>query len=406
MEVRIEKSRAKGTIFAPPSKSMAHRYIICAALSQGESLIENVDYSQDILATIDCVRTLGAEVKVDGSTVFVKGADLSKCKSKLSFMCRESGSTMRFFMGIAMCLGCRAEFFGSQTLRNRPFGIYEDICDKQGLIFERHDDSILIEGKISAGEYEIAGNISSQFITGIMYLLPLFDTDSMIKLIPPVESKSYLDLTLQAMADFGVDVRWENGNALIIPGGQSYKSRQISVEGDYSNAAFLEALNFVGGDVLVDGLKADSLQGDKVYKTLFNELKNPNKVIDISDCPDLGPILFAVAAAEKGGKFTGTRRLRIKESDRGTVMCQELSKFGIESKIEENDIEIISSGLQKPVEDVCGHNDHRIVMALSTLLTLTGGRVTEAEAVRKSYPGYFDDIKSLGIEVESDGMDK
>lgn len=399
MIIEINKSIAKGNISAPPSKSMAHRYIICAALSEGCSVIGNVDFSQDILATLDCIEALGATVKRNLGSVEVMGVNACRVHRKVSFMCRESGSTMRFFMGIAMCLGIEAKFYGSETLRNRPFGIYEDLCKANGLTFERQDDCIYIDGKLNGGDYEIEGNISSQFISGLMFAMPLLDDESRICIIPPVESRSYINLTIQAMNDFGMDVVWEDDNIINLHSNRTYKNRNISVEADYSNAAFLSAFNMINGSVEVEGLREDSLQGDRVYKEYYEELKKGCATLDISDCPDLGPILFAVAAANNGGIFTGTKRLKIKESDRGTVMCEELSRFGVDSVMEENRIAIGS--IDKSIENVCaeGHNDHRIVMSMAILLSIIGGRINGAEAVRKSYPGFFDDIKSLGIDV-------
>lgn len=416
MEVTINPSKAKGNIAAPPSKSLAHRYIICAGLAQGESVVTNVDLSEDIRASLDCVRALGAQAVVDKDTVRIQGVQVDDIIGKNSlhntidavdFMCRESGSTMRFFMGVAMLLGIKSRFFGSETLRNRPFGIYEDICASQNISFVRNEDYISIEGKLKAGEYEIKGNISSQFITGLMFVLPLLDSDSKIKLIPPVESKSYINLTIQALAEYGVNVTWDGEETLIIPGNQRYKASNVRVEGDCSNAAFLEAFNVIGGTVNVADLNENTLQGDSVYRELFSKLSTngDESVIDISDCPDLGPILFAVAAATGGGEFTGTKRLKIKESDRGTVMCQELLKFGIDSTMEENRIVIHGGKLKKPTEILDGHNDHRIVMSEAILASITGGAISGAQAVRKSYPGFFEDIKSLGIEVEINGMD-
>lgn len=422
MDVTIRPSKAAGSIAAPPSKSLAHRYIICAGLAKGESVVSNVDMSEDIKASIDCVRALGATVTIEGRTVTVKGIDarnmLESGDKKYSdevvkFMCRESGSTMRFFMGIAMLLGIPSAFYGSETLRNRPFGIYEKICEEQEISFRREEDHISIKGKLRAGEYVIAGNISSQFITGLMFVLPLLDKDSKIKLIPPVESRSYINLTIQSLEMFGVTAKWNGDEELVIPGRQSYQASNVCVEGDCSNAAFLEALNVVGGHVDIMGLNASSIQGDRVYAELFKKLADSDidnlledNAIDISDCPDLGPVLFAVAAAVSGGIFTGTRRLKIKESDRGTVMCAELAKFGIKSTMEENTIRIHKGELSVPMESLDGHNDHRIVMSEAILLTLTGGSISGAQAVTKSYPGFFDDLQTLGIEVDINGMDK
>lgn len=421
MDKRIKSSIAKGTVKAPPSKSMAHRYIICAGLCDKVSTISNVDYSEDIKATIDCIKALGARVDVGESSVSIDGretviknslkisnetptsdkSDMSDKQdiSKIDFLCRESGSTMRFFMGIAMTLPVTANFYGSETLRNRPFGIYESILNSaDNCFFKRLDDKISIKGGLKENDFEIAGNISSQFVTGLLLSLSLRKEGGTITLIPPVESRSYIDMTIQAMREFGIDVKWDSENKLRVEANQTYTSKDIEVEGDYSNAAFLDAFNYIGGEVKVEGLNAESLQGDKVYKECFEKLKAEKATIDIADCPDLGPVLFAVAAANHGGVFTSTARLKIKESDRGSVMCEELAKFGIKTHMEENSIEI-GNGLKAPGEGVNGHNDHRIVMSLSLLLSLTGGTITEAEAVRKSYPGFFDDIQKLGIIV-------
>lgn len=407
MRATIKPSTIKGDIIAPPSKSVAHRYIICAALAEGESVVSNIELSEDIKATIDCIKACGAEVEIKETDVIIRGISKSNIPQEIDFYCRESGSTMRFFMGLAMYFGHKSRFYGSDTLRKRPFGIYEEICAKQGIEFKRCDDHIVVEGKLSAGEYEIAGNISSQFITGLLYVLPLLDEDSCIHLIPPIESRSYIDLTLQAMRRFGVIATWKNDTDLIIKGGQRYKACKQRVEGDCSNAAFLEGFNYLGGQVTVDGVDKDTIQGDRVYKELFEQLKNSYATIDISDCPDLGPVLFAIAASLHGARFTGTKRLKIKESDRGSVMCNELSKLGVKSNMMDNEIEIIApkDGLIVSKDILEGHNDHRIVMSLALLLSIVGGQINEANAVRKSYPSFWDDCIKLGMEVEFDGMD-
>lgn len=404
MNIEVNKSRAVGTVDCPPSKSLTHRYIIAAALSKGKSVISNVQFSEDIKASIDCAKELGSNISIDGSTVYVEGAQEKEYKS-LEFHCKESGSTIRFFMGIAMGLGTPSCFYGSKTLLSRPFGIYESLAQRDDMEFERFEDHIYVNGKLKGGIMEIPGDISSQFITGLLFSLPLLDCDSEIKLIPPVESRSYIELTIQALNEYGVTVSWKDKNTLTVKGGQKYKCADVCVEGDYSNAAFLEAFNTIGGEVLVNGLNPDSLQGDKVYTEHLKTFEKDKPEIDLSDCPDLGPVLMAMAAAHNGAVFTGTRRLKIKESNRGEVMCRELSKFGVKSVMEENRIEIEKCELCKPSEALLGHNDHRIVMSLTLLLTLTGGTLLGAEAVRKSYPEFFDVCESLGIEVRRYELD-
>lgn len=401
MNITIEKSTAKGTESAPPSKSMAHRYLICAALSGEGGNVSYLEMSQDIEATLDCIQSMGAKVSYDKEkdSYSITGIEDIKNMPSTEFKCRESGSTLRFFIPISMLSDSEKTFYGSKTLLTRPLSVYEEICAKQGISFYKDENCVKVKGALKPGVFDIKGNISSQFISGLLFTLPLLSGDSEIRLIPPVDSKSYIDLTLMALSKFGVTVTWKDDTTLFVKGNQKYTKTDIRVEGDYSNAAFLDAFNYIGGDVRVEGLDSESLQGDRVYKQHFETLSKENATIDISDCPDLGPVLFMVAAVHHGGVFTGTRRLKIKESDRGAVMCKELSKFGIESKQEEDTITIYASELKKPDEIVCGHNDHRIVMSMSLLLSLTGGTVDDAEAVNKSYPSFFEVIKKLGIEV-------
>ncbi len=419
-----KNGKAGGTIKAPPSKSLAHRMLICAALAQGESNITNVDFSQDIQATLDCIKTLGSKVEIQENSVRITGTGNITLGDKAVFKCRESGSTLRFFIPMGMTFSKPEQkviFTGSKVLMTRPLSIYEDLCAKTDILFERKNAEekggtieLCRKNKSSQGLepgiYEIPGGISSQFITGLLFVLPLLQGDSQIKLIPPIESRSYINLTIQAMHEFGVEVQWQDETTINVKGNQQYHARTIKVEGDYSNAAFLEVFNYLNGNVKVQDLNEKSLQGDKVYKTMFEQIKNGTPDLDISDCPDLGPVLFALAAAHNGAVFTGTRRLAIKESDRAKIMCEQLAEFGIETKYEENKVTIYETKdtknpkqtkpkLKTPEKKLKGYNDHRIVMALSTLLTITGGQIEDAHAVSKSYPGYFEDISKLGIKI-------
>lgn len=408
--MKIFPSIAKGQISAPPSKSMAHRYLICAGLSDGISIIHNIDLSEDIKATIGCLNELGASIKIENHTATVKGVGLKIFERQIStFNCNESGSTLRFFIPLALLSPSFTEFTGSKTLLTRPLSVYEKIFDEQKIKYKHKDASLLLQGQIQPGTFTIPGNISSQFITGLLFTLPLLNDNSKIILTDSIESKPYIFMTQQVLSEFGIKSDWTSENEIFIKGNQKYKNIEKTVEGDYSNSAFFEAFNYLGGKVLVSGLNEQSLQGDKVYCDLYKKLKNWNNdssPIDISDCPDLGPILITMASALNGGIFNGTERLKIKESDRGTVMCQELKKFGVKSQIEENKIIIFKSELQPPQQTIFGHNDHRIVMALSTLLTITGGTITGIEAVKKSLPDYFERLKSLGIQLELEGDEK
>lgn len=404
MRLCFEPSIASGRISAPPSKSMAHRYLIAAALSEGDCKINNIEFSQDVLATLDCIKAMGCNVSTDVDSVTISHtADISE--STMEFRCRESGSTLRFFIPISMISdGCK-RFYGSETLLGRPMGVYEDICNAQGIGYKASGECIEIDGRLTAGEYTVRGDISSQFITGLLFALPKLDADSTIKLLPPVESRPYIDMTIEALSRFGVSVVWTDDLTILVKGSQTYHSCDITTEGDYSNAALIDAYNMAGGSVDITGLREDSLQGDRVYRDYFAQMRDGMPTLDISDCPDLGPVLMAVGAACNGVTLVGTDRLKIKESDRGTVMCTELEAFGIKTVCEPNRITVIASELKRPVEALYGHNDHRIVMALSMLLSITGGVLCGAEAVSKSFPSYFDVIRGLGIKVTEDGMD-
>ena len=405
MTVEICPGRAAGTVAAPPSKSMAHRLLICAGLSQGVSTIRGVDLNEDIAATIDCLQALGAVCTVAGDTVTVRGIDPRKSRPQSVLCCRESGSTLRFFIPLALLCGETVAFTGTEKLLSRPLEVYETLCAQRGFDFCRQNGQLLVKGKPTAGVYKIPGDISSQFITGLLFALPLAAENSTISITPPVESRSYVNLTLQALHAFGIRAKWQDAYTLTIPGNQQYQPREMTVEGDYSGAAFFAALNALGSHVQITGLDPDSLQGDKVYEHHLKSICAGCPEIDLTDCPDLGPVLFAAAAAKNGAVFTGTRRLKIKESDRATAMALELAKFGVQVTVEENRV-TVAAGLHPPTQVLQGHNDHRIVMSLAVLLTLTGGQITGAQAVRKSFPDFFQRLEALGIEVIAHETDK
>lgn len=401
MTVEIQPGKACGTVQAPPSKSMAHRLLLCAGLARGESRIDGVGQSEDVSATVDCLTACGAEVvRTAGQTVTVRGFDALRSDSRKTLCCRESGSTLRFFTPVCLLCGRETVLTGAESLLARPMSVYESLCRERGLGFAQADGSLRVCGPLLPGEFRIPGNISSQFISGLLFALPLLSSDSSVVLTTPVESKSYIDLTLRALSLFGVRAEWQGERTLCVPGGQHYRPTDVRVEGDYSNAAFFDALKLFGGNVTVTGLDPDSLQGDRVYARFFSMLEQGTPTIHLSDCPDLAPILFAVAAAKNGGIFTGTRRLKLKESDRAETMAQELRKFGTAVTVHEDAVVIFPKEFHRPQEALFGHNDHRIVMALSVLLTLTGGSIRGAQAAAKSLPEFFDMLRSLGIRAE------
>lgn len=400
MTVKILPSRAKGTVKAPPSKSMAHRLLICAGMADGESTVRGISASQDVLATIECLQAMGVSVKfISDDKVKVKGVDFNKACPTEHLNCRESGSTIRFFVPLTALCGKEIFLNGAPTLLKRPMDVYQKLSEKHGFKFVQNESGITVCGPLKAGTYTVPGNISSQFITGLLLALPQLKGDSEIDIIPPIESQSYLNLTLSAMECFGVKIEKMSEYNYKIKGGQKFIPQNVTVEGDFSNAAFLDGFNVIGGEVEVQGLDGGSLQGDKVYKDIYRLLESNFPIIDISDCPDLGPVLFALATVKNGAVFEGTKRLRIKESDRVAAMQGELSKLGVNMISEDNRVIIPKSEIKVPTENILGHNDHRIVMAMTLLLSIVGGTIEGAEAVNKSFPDFFSVIKSLGTGV-------
>lgn len=398
MRVTITPGKAQGEILAPPSKSMAHRMLMGAGLADGTSVVDNIDLSEDIKATLGILEALGGQYTIKNCKVIMKGVGGAKLQTQQVLDSKESGSTLRFFIPLVLTGGEVCEFAGAKRLFERPLGIYEDICREQGILFDKGETGLKVDGQLKAAHYKVPGNISSQFITGLLFALPLLEEDSVLEVLPPIESKAYIDMTLEALETFGIEIRQEE-NTFYIAGNQTYQAKNVTVEGDYSNAAFLDAFNLIGGNVNVKGLRDDSLQGDQIYKKYYEVLKQENPVMDIAECPDLGPILIGMAAAGHGAKFTGTKRLQIKESDRGAVMAEELVKFGIKVDVMENEIIVYPGTLQKPEEILNSHNDHRIAMTMATLCTITGGTIDGAESVRKSFPNYYEVIETLGIQV-------
>lgn len=398
MNVQILPSVAAGSVSAPPSKSMAHRALLCGALSRG-SEIANLAASQDIQATLSCLKALGAQIAETETGVQIGGLDPFCPPEGAVLNCNESGSTLRFLLPLCLLSGKALTLTGSPRLLSRPLSIYEDICREQNIFFSKDATGVTVCGKLKSGDYRVPGDISSQFITGLLYTLPLLPGDSRLEVTGAFESASYIDLTLSALGAFGIQITRQD-NVFYIPGSQQYQAADYAVEGDMSNAAFLEGFNLLGGNVQVQGIRNDTLQGDRVYLQMFRDLQQGKKDFDLSDCPDLAPVLFALAAYCGGARFTGTRRLKIKESDRAAAMAEELQKLGISCDIQENSVEIFPGTLCAPEVPLSGHNDHRIVMAMSLLLTKTGGIIEGAQAVSKSYPDFFDVIKNLGIGME------
>lgn len=399
MKVKILPSKTSGEVSAPPSKSFAHRYFIGSVLSRGKCVIKNIADSDDISATLSCIEQLGGSVTKDGNTVTVIPTAKSQIENAV-FDCKESGSTLRFFIPVVLATGAKnCTFSGSERLLARGIKEYEKLFENSDVKIKSDEKSIEVNGTLSAGNYEISGEVSSQYTTGMLFALSSTPGKSTLKITGNAESRAYVDMTIKVLKDFGADIKETEKNFFEINGKGRLSPGEYTVEGDWSNAAFLIALSRFAGTISVSGLNENSVQGDRFCTAAFDALDGENAEIDLKDCPDLAPILFSYAAYKNGGKFTNTRRLRMKESDRANVMAEELKKFGANVKVYENSVEIEKTQLKPPIVPLCGHNDHRIVMALSVLAAVFGAEIDGAKAVNKSYPDFFRDINKAGVNV-------
>lgn len=399
MKVKILPSKTSGEVSAPPSKSFAHRYLIGSVLSRGKCVIKNIADSDDISATLSCIEQLGGSVTKDGNIVTVIPTNEKQIENAV-FDCKESGSTLRFFIPVVLATGAKnCTFSGSERLLARGIKEYEKLFENSDVKINSDEKSIEISGKLTAGNYEISGEVSSQYTTGMLFALSRLTGKSTLKITGNVESRAYVDMTIKVLKDFGADIAEPEKNFFEINGKGRLSPGEFTVEGDWSNAAFLIAFSRLVGTISVSGLNENSVQGDRFSSVAFDALDAENAEIDLKDCPDLAPILFAYAAYKNGGKFINTRRLRVKESDRANVMAEELKKFGANVKVYENSVEIEKTQLKPPIVPLCGHNDHRIVMALSALAAVFGAEIDGAEAVNKSYPDFFRVIKKAGVNV-------
>ncbi|MCQ2050626.1 MAG: 3-phosphoshikimate 1-carboxyvinyltransferase [Bacteroidaceae bacterium] len=402
---RIHKSIAGGTVAAPPSKSYAHRLILASFLASLEKdscvqTISNIALSEDIKATLNCVKALGCRFDIEANSVSMQQNKLNMT-DPIVLECNESGSTMRFMLPVALALAGNAVVKGTPKLLSRGLGVYTNIFDDQGIVYSSDNNSLSAKGKLKSGVFKIDGSISSQFVTGLLFALPLLENDSRIEIMGELQSRPYVDITIDVLERYGISVRFED-NAILVPGGQHYHAVDSVCPADWSNAAFLDFFNYIGGKVNVTGLDSDSLQGDRIYKECFRMLDNGFCTIDVKNCIDLGPVLFTMASIKHGATFVNTRRLRIKESDRVADICTELAKTGAEFRIEENSVTIKPGTLtdQTPEIEFDSHNDHRLAMSLAVLASVFGATVKDCGAVAKSFPDFFEKIQKLDIFAE------
>lgn len=402
--IKITPNKLKGKVKIPPSKSMAHRAIICAALSKGRSVIDNIELSDDIIATISAVKSMGACVEINDRKVTIEGILNSPRESDFTVDCNESGSTLRFFVPITMLLKGKKTFIGKGNLGKRPLDVFYNIFDKQGIEYSYEKDilNLTVDGRLKADTFEVRGDISSQFITGLLFTLPLLEGDSKIVITTDLESKSYLDLTLSMLEKFGIKIINNDYKEFIIKGNQEYKAMDYTVEGDYSQAAFFLSANYLGSDIDVLGLDDTSLQGDKeIIKWIDVLNSSEEKVIDAANCPDIIPVLTVCAALTKGEtRIINAGRLRIKECDRLNAISNELNKLG--AKIIENEDNLVIEGVESLKGGIVdSHKDHRISMSMAIASTAVKDDIIIKDymCVRKSYPTFFEDFVSLGGEI-------
>ncbi len=403
--VKITPKKLNGIVCAPPSKSVAHRAILSAALASGKSKISNLSYSQDILATLSAICVLGADAVVSDDSVTVNGICKGKSLNGELIDCNESGSTLRFIIPIALAIGGEFAVTGRGRLLERPLDDYYRIFDEKGISYKKEDDKIFFSGKLSSGIYKLSGDVSSQYITGLIYGLSMLEDDSEIFITTPLESAGYVEMTLEMLSNFGIIIeKSDDLRHFYIKGGQCGKAIDLSVEGDYSQAAFYFVANAMGSNTTIEGLNKNSSQGDREIINVIEKLKENKQehTIDVSQIPDLVPIMTALATQTEGTThIVGAKRLRIKESDRLSAITNELTKLG--AKIEEKEDSLIIYGKTKLTGgEVDSHNDHRIAMSMAIASTVASGDVIihGADSVKKSYENFWEKFRELGGEIE------
>lgn len=413
-DVTIKPKMLKGTVTVPPSKSVLHRAIISAFLSKKTCTIHNVAFSDDIKATLNGIKALGCYYKNTGNTITLY-PDLH-IDDEIEIDCIESGSTLRFLIPIALLTGKKIKFTGRGRLMQRPINPYIDIFNEKGIHYEINEDNIVLSGQLKGGIYKLKGDVSSQFITGLLMALPLAKEDSEIIITTETESKGYIDITLNVLSDFGIKIENQDYKRYIIKGGQEYNATEYTAEGDYSQAAFFLVADALGCDIVCKGLNENSLQGDKEILNILKKVgckieKTSDGIkaqktdeingitVDVRDIPDLVPVLAVLFGFCKGeSHIINAGRLRMKESDRLSAITQELKKLSVDITEEKDSLKIIGNN-EAFGAVVSSWGDHRIAMALSiAAFRCKGDNVTilgAENAVKKSYPDFFEIYKNL-----------
>ena len=421
MRIELCPGGVSGCVTTPPSKSITHRAVLAAALARGESRVRNLDFSQDVQATLGAAAQIGADLYIEENWVDVCSKGSLEAPDR-PIQCGESASTLRFLIPLLSLTGQPVEFAGKEGLFRRPMEVYQKIFRAQGHRFEHSSRGLRLQGALLPGEYNVRGDVSSQFISGLMLALPLLGQPSTIRVLPPFQSRPYVEMTRMVLGEFGVQEFWDaqDPSLLHIPAPQYYSPRDCTVEGDYSQAAFFAVLGAIRGGVRLRGLRPDSRQGDAAIldilarcgahyawdgkDILFEKSPLHAVSVDLTSCPDLGPILMVLALFCQGTTvICNAQRLRYKESDRIAAMQQELEKFGGRVQADGGTITVEGCVLHQPAL-LLGHGDHRVVMSLAIAAAAAGlpTRISGAEAVRKSWPGFFQVLQTLGIGVREE----
>lgn len=425
MKIEIKPEETGGDIYIPPSKSISHRAIIAASLANGTSRIDHVLLSEDVKATLEAIRLFGAEIEVEQEsedlfTLFITGTPNPETNDAL-IDCEESGSTLRFLIPIIAIDADNTVLIGKGRLPDRPLDPYLEIFDEQEFDYQKDDKflPLIMDGHLKPGEFKLRGDISSQFITGLLFALPLLEEDSTIKLTTKLESKPYVNLTIKVLAEFGIKIEEVSENEYFIPGNQSYRPTKMIINGDYSQAAFWFVNGLINRTTTLKNLSAKTFQGDSKIIEILNQIggkvesnkskdefisvKGESKAfnVDVTDTPDLVPILAIVAGLSKGvSKIIGISRLKYKESNRINSTIEMLRSYGIKADIVENAIRIEGKNYFTGAH-IDSHSDHRIAIAAAIGSGRARGPVTisDAQCVNKSYPNFWEDFQSVGGDI-------
>ncbi|MGN0771109.1 MAG: 3-phosphoshikimate 1-carboxyvinyltransferase [Christensenellales bacterium] len=414
MNSTITPAKLCGSVTVPPSKSMAHRAVICASFADGVSHISNVSLNDDVSATIGAMRQLGAKIEVDGDKLTVYPVDFDNIKGDIVVDCNESGSTLRFLTMVFPALtGNKVRFIGRGKLGSRPMKAFYDVFDRQGIAYldnsaknPEHYLDLTVQGRLHSGSFSLTGDVSSQFVSGLLFATSLLKGHSEIIITTPMQSSGYVDLTLAAMKDFGVEIDNHNYRRFVVKGGRRFKARDYVVEGDYSQSAFFAVANLIGNDVEIKGLNPDSLQGDKVVFDFCEKLKSASQeqtvIIDGKDCPDIIPVLAVGCALRKGRtQLINLHRLTIKECDRLQATHDVLCTLG--AKVTKEADTLIFDGVESfGGGSVSTYGDHRMAMSIAIASTRATDAITidDKQCVAKSYPDFWEVFGAMGGKIQ------